>query len=317
VPACDPRCGGNLFAHVAYPRQLTLKADIIQDAFGRIGRLPLAERPVVMASPEHGYRMRARLHVRDGRIGFYLEGSHELCDATSTGQLLPGTAAWIARAGEIASKHRLTGLTAIELAENIAGDERACHLELQHGLAPGPFAELAEGLAGLSAQRADRPDLRTVAGVPAVADSIPAGNGSDVLRLRRDVRSFFQGNRFLVEPLVRQVARLVPAGPVIDLYAGVGLFGLFLAANGFEPVTLVEGDPVAGGDLEQNAEPLRSRVTVARCSVEHFLVQPPASRLMKTTRLNSYREFLKARPRGLPSGLSSAIRTSTRQITTI
>ena len=32
----DWRCGGNVFAHVTYPRQLHLKADIIRDAFARI-----------------------------------------------------------------------------------------------------------------------------------------------------------------------------------------------------------------------------------------------------------------------------------------
>src|SRR6186713_2628365 len=44
--AADWRCGGNVFAHVAYERQLTLKAEIVQDAFGRIGRIPLASLPI-------------------------------------------------------------------------------------------------------------------------------------------------------------------------------------------------------------------------------------------------------------------------------
>ena len=33
----DARCGGNVFSHIAYSRQLTLKGEIIQDAFRRIG----------------------------------------------------------------------------------------------------------------------------------------------------------------------------------------------------------------------------------------------------------------------------------------
>ena len=32
------RCGGNVFSHIEYPRQLRLKGEIIQDAFRRIGR---------------------------------------------------------------------------------------------------------------------------------------------------------------------------------------------------------------------------------------------------------------------------------------
>src|SRR5262245_11824455 len=79
-PRGDWRCGGNVFAHVAYPRQLTLKGQIIQDALGRIGHVPLLTAPEVVASPEEGYRMRARLHVRGGRVGFYREGTHDICD---------------------------------------------------------------------------------------------------------------------------------------------------------------------------------------------------------------------------------------------
>lgn len=104
-----------------------------------------------------------------------------------------------------------------------------------------------------------------------------------MVRLRRDVRSFFQGNRFLLEPLVQYVAALVNSGPVIDLYAGVGLFGLALAAAGREPVTLIEGDPVSGADLEDNAKPLAPRVTVARRKVETFLAEQARSHVASAT----------------------------------
>src|SRR4051812_39580117 len=38
----DWRCGGSVYAHVAYARQVMLKGDIIADAFGRIGHIPLS-----------------------------------------------------------------------------------------------------------------------------------------------------------------------------------------------------------------------------------------------------------------------------------
>lgn len=273
--APDWRCGGNVFAHIAYERQRRLKGEIICDALRRIGRVTLAAPPEVLGSPEHGYRMRARLHARHGRLGFVREGTHELCDAVSTRQLLPATGEWIAAAARVLVRDRLPGLLGIELAENIAGDQRACHLELQAGADAARFAGLAAGgaLTGLSAERADRPGVETLAGVPVVSDvlHVRTGDPATALRLRRDVRAFFQSNRYLLEPLVRHVVGLVPPGPIVDLYAGVGLFGLSLAAAGAEGVTLVEGDRASGQSLRENAEPFGTRVRVEPRSVEAFL----------------------------------------------
>jgi 23S rRNA (uracil1939-C5)-methyltransferase len=136
-------------------------------------------------------------------------------------------------------------------------------------------------LTGLSAQRADRRDVERLAGDPSVTDVLQVGDGDGgvVLTLKRDARAFFQANRFLLTPLVRHVAALVPAGPIVDLYAGVGPFGLSLAAAGADRVTLVEGDAISGADLQANAAPFGPRVRVDARSVETYLsaVTPPAS----------------------------------------
>jgi 23S rRNA (uracil1939-C5)-methyltransferase len=270
----DWRCGGNVLAHISYPRQRQLKAEIIQDAFVRIGRLPL-EAPEVMASPERGYRMRARLHVDAGRLGFYREATHSLCDAAESGQLLPDTIAWMASVEDVILRERLSGLVALEIVENVAADQRACHLELQSGVDSERFVGIAQTdrVVGASAQRGDRSAIERLAGTPAVSDDLrfDAHGGTSTLRMRRDVRAFFQSNRFLLDHLAGHVAGLVTDGPVVDLYAGVGLFGLSLAAAGVSAVTLVEGDPVSGADLQANAAPFESRVTVCRGSVESFL----------------------------------------------
>jgi len=73
------------------------------------------------------------------------------------------------------------------------------------------------------------------------------------------------------------VSSLVPEGAVVDLYAGVGLFGLSLAAAGKADVTLVEGDPISGDDLEENARPYAGHTRIERSSVEDFLLRgkPP------------------------------------------
>lgn len=275
----DWRCGGSVFAHIAYERQRRLKGEVVRDAFERIGRVPLPAPPQVVGSPERGYRMRARLHAQEGRLGFYREGSHQLCNASSTGQLLPETGAWIAAVEELIARERLGGLLALEITENIRGDERACHVELQPGTDARPFKALAAvgPLVGLSAARGDRGEIELLAGRPVVADvlHVRADDPASALRLRRDVRAFFQANRFLLEPLVRHVMSLLSVGPVVDLYAGVGLFGLSAAASGIDRVTLVEGDPASAANLADNAEPFLDRVRVERQSVEGFLAAGP------------------------------------------
>jgi 23S rRNA (uracil1939-C5)-methyltransferase len=277
----DARCGGHVLGHVVPERQRALKAEIIVDAFRRLARHPLATTPEVMASPEHGYRMRARLQVKAGCIGFVREGSHELCDAASTGQLHAGAVAWIGTAHAWLAENRGSRLTSVELVENIDASQRACHLELGPGEAAAPYGALATGLVGLSAHAADTTDVVILSGVPVVHDEISFASESSAasLRVQRSARAFFQGNRFLLEPLVQHVMSLVPAGPVLDLYAGVGLFGLAGAARGSRPVTLVEGDWVSGEDLVANATPFAPfDVEVLRMSVEQALESMAAHR---------------------------------------
>src|SRR5262249_26550564 len=161
--------------------------------------------PSVLPSPQRGYRMRARLHVRDGRVGFFREGSHELCDPEPTGQLLDATLEWLRSVESAIARERLPGLACVEIAENSAGDQRACPLELREGESRARYAPLKEA--------AGREVVDVLHG--------REGDPASALRLRRDVRAFFQGNRYLLEPLVRHVVAAVAAGPVLDLYAGV------------------------------------------------------------------------------------------------
>lgn len=257
-PAADWRCGGNLLAHIGYERQLSIKADIIGDAFARIARAPLTGAPVVIGSPETGYRMRARLHAEDGRFGFYREATHQLCEPGSTGQLLPATIAWIRDVEAQVPAAAKGTIRAMELSEDMPGEQRAAWLDI-------PDGGIAEG----GVVDGEAAWFEPLAGPEAVVDRVTVP-GADPVLLRRNARSFFQGNRFLLEPMVGHVVSLVPEGPVVDLYAGVGLFGLALAARGAE-VVLVEGDQSSGADLLVNAGPYSDRVRVMRRSVEAFL----------------------------------------------
>jgi 23S rRNA (uracil1939-C5)-methyltransferase len=100
-------------------------------------------------------------------------------------------------------------------------------------------------------------------------------------RLRRHAASFFQANRFLVPDLLLAVMdAVVEDGPVLDLYAGVGLFSIALAGSGRRGVVAVEGDRMSGADLEWNARhagPTEGALTTVHDSVERYLATRPSS----------------------------------------
>jgi 23S rRNA (uracil1939-C5)-methyltransferase len=253
VASGDPLCGGCLYSHIAYPRQLEIKSQVIADAFTRIGRLELPAPVTVAGSPEDGYRMRARLHVRGSRVGFFREGTHDLCDARATRQLLPATLETLERLMAAVRSIGADAVREIELSENVDASERVVHLDTSvpldsrlvdklvsvDGLTPGPY----------------------------VTDTITIGDSS--LRLRRHVLAFFQGNRYLLRDLVAHVTDRVPIGSgVLDLYAGVGLFSVAAAVVRGAGVTAVEGDPRAASDLHANSATAGGQMMTVRATVE-------------------------------------------------
>lgn len=274
-----PECGGQSFVHIAYRRQLVLKAEIIQDGFQRVGHITLDELPSVVASPERGYRMRAGLHVGDDRVGFLEEGSHRVCAATDTGQLLPETERLIDGLASRARRLVSCGIQRLMLAEDLAGGQRALHAIVAGDLHAGGVAlgEVAavSGLTGVSMSSPSTGGPPTVvAGNPHVTDEVAAFLVSrDVggFSLRRHPEAFFQGNRYLVPDLVAAVERLTEGEQVVDLYSGVGLFAVSITAARGGRVTAVERDPAATRDLAFNATPLRPGISLVRTSVETYL----------------------------------------------
>lgn len=269
----DGSCGGCVLNHIRYERQLRIKAAIIDDAFRRQGRLTLEVPLEVVPSPRDGYRMRARLHVRGGRIGFFREGTHTLCDPAPTRQLhTDALEAMRALEHALAATGRET-VTEVELAENVDGSQRACHLELARDADPSRLATLTAigGLTGVSCSHENSPRTRELWGSPEVMDVIAGAS------LSRHARAFFQGNRFLVTPLVDHVLQQISEGPVVDLYAGVGLFSITAALRHQRPVIAVEGDAVSAIDLKKNAEQCAGLVEVRAESVEGYLARSHAT----------------------------------------
>jgi 23S rRNA (uracil1939-C5)-methyltransferase len=306
-PSTDLACGGSSYAHVQYPRQLELKSEIIKDAFARLARIPVAAPLEVQPSPERGYRMRARFHVRDGRVGFYKEGTHELCDAASTGQVLDQTMTAVSAALDVLGGS--ARLIAVEVAENVNGNQRALHVQSDEADVPVSALEAAVAAGDLTGCSAYSPAGSRAAGIPVVSDAIAlltrgrAGGGV----LERHAESFFQANRFLLPDLVAQVLdSVLPDGRVTDLYAGVGLFSVALAHAGREGITAVEGDKTSARDLMANASACGAAVRVLIGSVEAFLrsgppkadtviVDPPRTGISR----NAIEALVRVRPRRL------------------
>jgi 23S rRNA (uracil1939-C5)-methyltransferase len=294
--AGDWSCGGRDYAHIEYERQRALKGEIVADAFRRLARTTLAAPPEVMPSPEHGYRLRARLHASNGRLGFFRKRSHALCDAGVTGQLSAGTATWIAQAELLLPAAAVSAIAEVDIAENVPETERTAHIVIRSHVDRSTWAPLAERLTGLSVTAQSR-EAVYLAGTATVTDRLPVTTAHDApgVTLSRHTTAFFQANRFLLAAFAQHVVGLVAGGPVLDLYAGVGLFGLAAAAAGHSAVTLVEGDRTSGADLETNAAAFGGQVRVVRRSVEEALrgrlsgfatsiVDPPATGLSRDAR---------------------------------
>lgn len=294
----DPLCGGCVYAHVTYARQLDIKSLVIQDAFARIAHLALPTVVKVSGSPESGYRMRARLHVRDGQIGFFREGTHEICDARQTRQLRDDTCDVLDRLAAGLRSLGMAGVREIEVSENLDASARVVHLERTTASAPRELSGLglSDGLTGLTVWSPATSSTRVVVvmGDPHVVDAFPVGDVE--IRLRRHVLAFFQGNRFLLSSLVSHVVSHVqPGDQVVDLYAGTGLFSLAAARARDARVTAVEGDPAGANDLAFNASTTEGRVSAVHQSVEAFVTsrqKPPSVLIVDPPRTGMSKEAL-------------------------
>ena len=264
-------CGGQVFAHITDARQRALKTEILADTFRRQARLTL-DAVAMTAGPPDGYRTRARAHVDGGRWGFFEAGSHTPCDVTGSRQLAEAGAAALDRLCGAVAAAAPGGRAEVEWVEAIPGAPRVAHVHLTAGAWARPVAPV-DGVDGCAVSDGRHP-MRMCWGTPFVVDVVEGVAGP--VHVRHHVRAFFQGNRYLLQGLVDEVVRRVPAETVADLYAGVGLFSAALACAG-RRIDAVEGDDWSAADLHDTA----ARVAGVRAvheSVERFLARGGARR---------------------------------------
>jgi 23S rRNA (uracil1939-C5)-methyltransferase len=233
-------CGGCDFQHLSYEAQLEAKAAIVKDCLTRIGKINYENDISIIGSPkDYRYRSRAQWHLdtKNQKIGYFKRHSHSIVDAEICPILLPKLE---------------------ETLENFRAN-------LNWGDFQGELPEIETASAG------DAVSIYSTEIFEPTRDIAFEANGESYFY---NAESFFQGNPFLIEPLIRSAIENAEGETALDLFCGVGLFSLPLARK-FGKVYGVEANRKAIDFARRNAEH-------ARLSNVEFFVEASASGWMKT-----------------------------------
>ncbi len=254
TPGCPyfQRCGGCQYQHLDYPFQLEQKREILREVLRRVGKIEDAGEIGIVSGEPWQYRNRLQLHVQDGKIGYFEQGSRNLCAIDHCPIASPKLNEVIGKLHDLP----LGGInTAVELFTN--------ETELQVNVVDRVPRQALNALASLG-----------------VTTPIEYG-GFQVSR-----NSFFQVNRFLVDRLVDCAVGNTQGAWAVDLYAGVGLLAVKLAKT-FPRVTAVESSGSGFRDLQHNftGEAVNANVEDYLASLQEtpdfILADPPRAGLGK------------------------------------
>ncbi len=260
-PPCPlfTRCGGCQYQHAPYQFQLARKVDILREQLRRVGKIDYTAEIETLSGPPLNYRNRAQFRIAAGRIGYLAARSHTLVPVTgecpiSSPRMNQALAEMRARLPDPRFPRFVHSL---EIFTN--------EVDLQ-----------------VNVLEADRPVARSF--YDWCGSTVAIDYATSFGTFRVSPRSFFQVNRFLVEPLVDAALHGAAGETALDLYAGVGLFALPMARR-FKSVTAVEAGSDAARDLEVNAQRAGVALGIERARVEDFL-----------PRLNTPPDFVLADP---------------------
>ena len=192
--------------HIRYERQVEIKESILRETLQRTGRLVWEAPITIRSSSDTQYRLRASFHVHDRKVGFMEERSHTVVPILECSALAPELNAFIPEANRILGEPRMAGV-------------REVH-----------------AICGSS--------------VLAVFGHEDVGKSPSRLQVKQWVfdlhpLSFFQSNRYLLEPFLDEVVQHASgAQRVLDLFCGSGFFSIPMA-RGNTQVLGVETSRVA------------------------------------------------------------------------
>lgn len=238
-------CGGCDLQHAAHSAQLTWKAALVREHLKRIAGVERDVEVIGTNSHPQGSRTRLRCAVdNEGNLALRRARSHDL---VAIGPC------WVA-SSEFALAFETSWAGAEEVELRAIGDGE-------------PFAVVRR-----DTHRGTMYELCSLRGEP-LEPSIQSTALVGEHHFRISPRSFWQSHRDAPTLLLERVIDLADAQPddhVVDLFGGVGLFGVPLAkiVGPRGRVTIVESSPFAVRDARQNAEGL------AQLKVREWSVAP-------------------------------------------
>jgi 23S rRNA (uracil1939-C5)-methyltransferase len=235
-------CGGCHYQHLSHEDQLQIKAEIVKEQLQRLGGFSAPPVLSSIASPEPwNYRSSMRFHLTpQGKLGFMRSDSSSVIPIDECHLPLPAL-------DELWPRLQFEDPQSIEQV-SMRVDTQGETMVLFHArLAPSNPVDVDAS----TSVHWETPDGRLVlAGDPSLEMQVLGKP------FRVSAGSFFQVNAGLLPDLVRSVmaaAAVQPGQHAFDLYAGVGLFSLFLAEAGAS-VTAIEQSEAACSDFVHNLD---------------------------------------------------------------
>ena len=281
-------CGGCDYQHIPYEAQLRYKSEILRETLRRLGKIEWTGEIVNHASSSPwAYRNRAQWKVRplEAESAEGGDGGAASSDKLGIGYFRPNSTALCA-VEDCSIISPLLLKTLLALREALAAGALPRGLREIEAFVDGSDSKLliTATFAGFPSRAAEHAEtFRRV--VPEIASLLFHDPSHDRMELfgpgfleyeaggigyRVGHFSFFQVNRFLVDELAQEVVEREEGGRLaLDLFAGVGLFSVPLAAR-FERVISVESNPAAARDLETNVRG-RGTIEVRTAEVERFV----------------------------------------------